>query len=80
MSGEEKILLHDVEGIARKSGVDQHGCRWMEFTVDYGALEEDGECSICGKTISAGWLCLDGGDEMCAKHVELPDDGEAIQW
>lgn len=70
---DEKIVLHDIEGFARKSGTDQHGCQWIEFTVDYGALEEDGECCICGATLTSGWLCLDGGDEVCDKHVEVTE-------
>jgi hypothetical protein len=59
----EVIILQNIEGVSRKSGIDQHGCQWVEFTVDYLAEQEDGECSICGKTINSGWLCLDGGDE-----------------
>lgn len=69
MKDQEKIVLHDVEGIARKSGTDQNGCAWLQFEVDYFAEQEDGECSICGATIFKGWLCMDGGDEVCDEHV-----------
>jgi hypothetical protein len=69
----DRIILHGVEGIARKTGTDQNGCQWIEFDVDYLAEQEDGECSICGRRISSGWLCLDGGDEVCARHVEIED-------
>lgn len=65
------IKLHDVEGFARKSGIDQDGLTWIEFEVDYFADQEPGECSICGKEIEDGWLCLDGGDEVCSKHVKI---------
>ncbi len=75
----ETIKLHGIEGISRRSGTDEHGCQWVEFTVDYGAEQEDGECCICGKPLSSGWLCLDGGDEVCDKHVELPE-GTPSAW
>jgi hypothetical protein len=68
---DKTIVLHDVQGFARRSGTDQHGCVWTEFDADYGALEEDGTCCICGKTISSGWLCLDGGDECCDDHIVI---------
>lgn len=73
---QEKIILHDIEGIARLSGTDEHGCNWVQFEVDYLAEEEDGECSICGETISSGWLCLDGGDEVCSEHVSFAEQEE----
>jgi hypothetical protein len=73
----EVIILQNIEGVSRKSGIDQHGCQWVEFTVDYLAEQEDGECSICGKTINSGWLCLDGGDECCDEHVVTPDGTES---
>ena len=66
----EIIRLHDVQGIARKSGMDEHGNAWIEFDTDYFAEQEPGECSICGATIESGWLCLDGGEEVCHSHVE----------
>jgi hypothetical protein len=67
----ERIVLHNVEGIARKSGTDPNGCQWVQFEVDYLAEQEEGECCICGRTLTAGWLCLDGGDEVCDEHVEI---------
>jgi hypothetical protein len=65
----ETIKLHDVEGFSRKTGTDEHGCMWTTFEVDYAAEQIDGECSICGKTLSSGWHCLDGGEEVCASHI-----------
>lgn len=67
----DTIKLHDVEGISRKTATDEHGNQWTEFTVDYLALEEDGECSICGAFLGCGWMCLDGGEEVCEHHVEF---------
>lgn len=67
----ETIKLHDIEGFARKSGTDEHGCQWIEFEVDYLAEQEVGTCSICESEIESGWLCLDGGEEVCSDHVEL---------
>ena len=65
----EKIQLHDVTGFARFSGTDESGNQWIQFEVDYMAQQEDGECCICGKILDHGWLCLDGGEEVCADHV-----------
>jgi hypothetical protein len=67
----DKVVLHNVEGVARKSGTDQYGNQWIEFEVDYFAEQMPGECCICGKEIESGWICLDGGDECCDSHVEL---------
>jgi hypothetical protein len=62
----EPIILHDVTGIARKGGTDQHGAAWLEFTV-----EEDEEiCTECQEPIlDSGWVCMDGGDVVCNEHV-----------
>jgi hypothetical protein len=76
MTTNDIIVLHDVQGIARKSGTDQHGLTWVEFDVDYLAEQEDGTCSICGKTISSGWICLDGDDEACDDHIVIEEGGE----
>jgi hypothetical protein len=65
----KQIQLHDVDGTARLSGEDKDGCMWTQFEVDYFAEQEAGECSICGKEIESGWMCLDGGDEVCDEHV-----------
>ena len=66
----ETIRLHDVDGFAVKSGTDQHGRQWSQFTVDPFAEQEPGECTICGAELHEGWMCLDGGDEVCSEHVE----------
>lgn len=65
------ITLKDVTGIARRHGVDLYGCGWIEFEVDYFADQEAGECVICGARTEEGWLCLDGGDEVCHHHIEI---------
>lgn len=65
------IRLHNVEGFTCKSGEDENGNLWTQFEVDYLAEQEDGECCICSAIISAGWLCMDGGEEVCGDHVEL---------
>ena len=66
----EIIRLRDVEGLAQKSGTDQHGRQWVQFTVDPFAEQESGECSLCGAELEEGWMCLDGGEEVCSEHVE----------
>lgn len=69
------IILHDVQGISRKSGVDQHNCTWTEFEVDYLAEQEDGECSICHERLSNGWMCMEqAGKEVCTDHVVYEED------
>jgi hypothetical protein len=60
--------------------VDRHGCKWVEFSVDYLALQEDGECTICGATLSRGWLCLDGGGEVCSDHVTARTEEHIAEW
>lgn len=67
----ETITLTNVEGIARKSGTDQNGANWIQFDVDTLAEQQPGKCDICGRNIMHGWLCLDGGDEVCNRHVRL---------
>jgi hypothetical protein len=66
----ETIKLSNVAGIARLSGTDENGCYWIEFEVDYFAEQEPGECSICGAELASGWMCLDGGEEVCSEHIE----------
>jgi hypothetical protein len=67
----ETVTLYDIQGIARKSGTDEHGNMWTEFYTDYLAEQEPGECSICGDEIEDGWTCLDGGDVVCYQHVVI---------
>ena len=64
------IKLHDIIGISRLNGIDCHGNHWTQFEVDYLADQTDGECVICGAVLSSGWMCLDGADEVCDKHVQ----------
>jgi hypothetical protein len=63
------VRLHDVQGVAVLTGTDQHGSTWTQFTVDPFAGQEEGECSVCGQPLTEGWLCLDGGGEVCDQHV-----------
>jgi len=81
----ETIKLKDITGIARKSGTDEHGNIWVQDELDpFGRdCDCDGECNpddcprfveectICGLKIENGWTCLDGGDFVCADHIEL---------
>jgi len=68
------IELHDVAGIAVKQGTDQHGNLWRQFDVDLLAMQLPGYCDICDAEIMSGWLCLDGGEEVCGAHVVVVDD------
>lgn len=76
----EIIRLCKIEGTARLSGEDTEGGHWTQFEVDYLAQEEDGECNICGAVLSSGWLCLDGGDEICDEHVVYTTKRERKQF
>ena len=71
MSKEIVIRLQGIQGISKLSGTDQHGLTWTQFEVDYLAEQEDGECVECHDTLSSGWMCMDGGDELCAEHVRF---------
>jgi len=66
-----KVYLENVTGISRLSGTDTQGNSWVQFEVDYFADQSDGTCVICNKEISSGWLCLDGGEEVCEEHVVI---------
>ena len=74
--GDEKIKLHDIGGVSRKSGNDDDGNKWIQFEVDYNAEQEPGECSICGAELESGWMCLDGGEEVCDDHVDMDEEDE----
>ena len=65
----DTITLTNVEGISRISGTDEHGNQWLTFEVDYFAEQESGTCAICSAELESGWLCLDGGDEVCDSHI-----------
>jgi hypothetical protein len=66
------IQLHhdDYTGIYTER-TDGGDVTFTPFIVDYFAEQTDGECSLCGLTIDAGWLCLDGGEEFCNGHIEV---------
>ena len=67
----ETITIHHVTGVRRLSGTDYQGNIWTQFEVDYLAEQEDGECTICDAVLTEGWMCLDGGDEVCNSHIRL---------
>lgn len=65
------IQLKNIEGIAKLSGTAENGAIWIQFEVDYLAEQTDGECIICKETLTSGWMCLDGGEEVCSSHIEF---------
>lgn len=65
----EIVALTNIQGFALKTGEDQYGNHWTEFETDYFADQQPGECSICQAEIESGWLCLDGGEEVCHDHI-----------
>ena len=74
----DKIKLHDIQGIVRKSGIDEEGCSWLQYELeqDFSTIDDDGEpledtCCICGEKITSGWLCGDGGETACNDCVEI---------
>ena len=71
----ETITLHNVErGMCHASGTDEHGNLWTEFEVDHMAEQSSGECCICGAELEEGFMCMDGGEEICHDHVEYAED------
>ena len=66
------ITIHHAQGVSRLSGTDYQGNIWTQFEVDYLAEQEDGECAICHAVLTEGWMCLDGGDEVCSRHIRFP--------
>ena len=68
----DTITIPKAEGFALLSGKDTDGVMWMQFQVDYLALQVDGECDICGDVLDSGWMCMDDGSvEICDKHVYI---------
>ena len=67
----KQITLTQVTGVARRSGTDPSGNVWIEFAVDSFADELPGECCLCHRLLWSGWQCLDGGDEVCDRHVTV---------
>ena len=65
------IELAYISGIDKLMWLDAQGNHWIQFEVDYFAEQTDGVCTMCSATLSSGWLCLDGGDEICDRHVTL---------
>jgi hypothetical protein len=66
-----QFKLTDIEGSSRLSGTADNGTKWIQFEVDYLAEQTDGECVICHAILSSGWMCLDGGEEVCSEHILL---------
>ena len=71
-----EIKLSDIQDISRLSGMDRNGNAWIQFEVDYLAEQLDGECAECGAVLSQGWMCLDGGEEVCSSHIQFETDEE----
>ena len=46
-----KIQLHDIEGSTVLSGVDDHGCQWIQFEVDWLCL--DGGNEVCSHHVES---------------------------
>lgn len=73
------ITITVTDGISRLSGVCNEGANWTQFEVDYLAEQTDGECMECNKTISEGWLCLDGGEEACNECVTVIQPDQEVK-
>lgn len=58
-------------GIARKTAVCEDGANWIEFEVDFFADQSTGNCAVCDCETKEGWLCLDGGEEVCTDCVDI---------
>ena len=75
----EIIHLWNIVGTAHKSGEDFNGNQWTEFEADSLAEQLPGKCCICGAELENGWMCLDGGDEVCSGHITT-HDGEVPEY
>lgn len=76
MTEPETITLHNVAGVSRKSGTDEHDLQWIQYELDpfcMDDLTQLDECCLCGAAIASGWLCLDDGDVCCDEHVAYED-------
>ena len=71
---ERKVQLTVTDGFSRLGGHDEDGNRFLQFTVDYFAEQEDAECARCGTIVSSGWACMDGGEEYCDDCVDVVAD------
>jgi len=40
------------------------------------AEQRQGICSICDRPIGMGWLCLDGGQQVCSSHISVSRTGD----
>ena len=58
----DKIKLYNVEGIARKSGIDGDGNKWIEYELDVQTVSVCDDCEE-GKTIPIECGCY--LDECC---------------
>ncbi|MEK6862325.1 MAG: hypothetical protein AABY07_10270 [Nanoarchaeota archaeon] len=47
-----------------------------QFEVDHLAEQNTGGCCICGAELESGWMCLDGGDEVCSEHIDIVNIAE----
>ena len=78
----KKILLKvDHPVISKITGTDTDGLTWSSFLVDQLAEQLPGVCSICNAEIEDGFLCLDGGDEVCTKYIDFinPQEEEKLR-
>ena len=72
----EVIYIAENEGTAipfhcAPSGIDPYGAFWVPFETDSFADQDTAECAICEAEIESGYLCMDGGEEVCAEHVTV---------
>jgi hypothetical protein len=50
---------------------DQFGQTWVHVLVDPFAMQPAVQCGECEVEADQGWLCLDGGGELCVSHIEI---------
>jgi hypothetical protein len=53
---------------------DQFGQSWVPIQVDHLAGESNVACVGCEEISTEGWLCLDGGQELCSDHITVAPD------
>jgi len=61
----------NAEGVELKASHGNAGAaQRLEVAI---ADQNTGECSICGKELESGFICLDGGEEFCSDHIIFVD-------
>jgi hypothetical protein len=51
------------------AGEDQYGRAWIP--VEKFQDQPPIHCIFCDKVVTIGWMCMDGGEEICVDHMAI---------